>query len=181
FSHDVAVVDFGTGKVRTLVEDAAHPRYSPTGHLLFGRRGTLYAAPFDLERLALAGTPLPILEDVLMWNSPAVFGQLNGLVYYDLAREGTLLFSPLEARLPKRTLVWVDRRGGRVPVSSMKRSYWGPVLSTDGRRLGVSIRLDAESTDAYVLDLDRDAWSRVTSEGAAFFAGWLPDDERFLY
>src|SRR5262249_33825882 len=28
--------------------------------------------------------------------------------------------------------------------------------------------------------LERDAWSRVTSEGAAEFAGWLPDGERFL-
>src|SRR5262249_6000087 len=156
FYHDVAVVDLATGKVRTLVEDAGYPRYAPSGHLWFGRKGTLYAAPFDSGRLALTGTPVPMVEDVLMWNSPAVFGSGSGLVYFDVAREGTLLFSPLEARLPKRTLVWVDRRGGSKPVSSSQRAYDSPVLSPNGRRLGVSVRLDAESTDAFVLALERE-------------------------
>jgi Tol biopolymer transport system component len=186
YEHDVAVVDLGTNQVRTIVEDAGSPRYAPSGHLLFGRRGSLYAAPFDLERLALTGTPVPILDDVFMSNSPARFGDGGGLVHYDLAHDGTLLFSPLEARLPKRKLVWVDRRGGRTSVSPTQRAYDVPALSPDGRRLAVSVRLeDAESSDGFVLDLERDIWTRFSSNGAAEFSwgeffSWLPDGERFV-
>ena len=34
-----------------LLTDAADARYLPTGHLVFLRRGTLWAVPFDLDRL----------------------------------------------------------------------------------------------------------------------------------
>jgi len=177
--HDVAVADLATGKVRTLVEDAGSPRYAPSGHLLFGRGGTLYAAAFDLHRLAVTGPPLPVLEGVFMWNRPGGTGS-SGAVYYDLAREGTLLFSPLEARLPKRTLVWVDRRGGMTTAAASQRSYNLPHLSADGRRLAVAVDWEAESWDVFVLDLERDAWTRVTSDGRTNPGPWLPDGQRLL-
>src|SRR5262249_60604526 len=123
--HDVGVVDLSDGRVRTLVEDAAFPRFAASGHLLFGRKGTLYAVAFDQQRLALDGAPIPVLDGVVMWDHPAISGPTSGFASYDLARDGSLLFSPLEARLPKRALVWLDRRGRGAPVSSSPRSYQG--------------------------------------------------------
>jgi Tol biopolymer transport system component len=32
----------------------------------------------------------------------------------------------------------------------------------------------------FVLDLERDAWTRVTSGGRTSFQAWLPDGERLL-
>src|SRR5262249_32028943 len=47
--------------VRTGGTDA---RYLPTGHLLYGVRGVLYAVRFDLTRLAVVGGATPVVEGV---------------------------------------------------------------------------------------------------------------------
>jgi serine/threonine-protein kinase len=178
--YDVVVVDLATGEVRNLVEDAGSPRYVKSGHLMFGRAGTVFAAPFDLDRLVLTGRPLPVLEGVAMWSHPAGGGSISGVVYYDLAREGTLVFSPLEARLPKRTLVWVDRRGAMTPASMSQRAFGGAGLSPDGQRVAVEVKWEVGSSDVFVLDLQRGAWTRVTSDGRTSVVAWLPDGERLL-
>lgn len=67
--HDVAVANLGTGETRILVENAGCPKYV-SGHLLFGREGIVYAAPFDVERSELRSPPVPVLEGVFMWSSP---------------------------------------------------------------------------------------------------------------
>jgi len=52
--HGVGAIDLETGRRRVLVENASSPRWSPTGHLLFGRHGIVYAAPLDPQRLGQA-------------------------------------------------------------------------------------------------------------------------------
>jgi len=47
-----------TGERRLLVEGGACGRYVPTGHLLYGRANSLYAVPFDINRLAVTGTEI---------------------------------------------------------------------------------------------------------------------------
>jgi serine/threonine-protein kinase len=49
-------VRLGTGQRATLAHDAAFGRFLPSGHLVFVRRGTLYAAPMDAARLILRGS-----------------------------------------------------------------------------------------------------------------------------
>src|SRR5262249_10699739 len=172
-THDVAVVDLSDGRVRTLVERAAFPRFAASGHLLFGRKGTLYAAPFDAERLALTGAPTPVLDGVVMWDHPAITGPVSGFASYDLALDGILLFCPLENRLPKRTLVWLDRRGRTTPASPSQRSYEGAALSPDGRQVATTVSWDVGSRDVFVLDLERQAWTRVTVDAQAYALSWL--------
>ena len=60
-----AVVSLRTGEQRILVEDAAYPRYLPTGHLVFTRPGSLFAVPFSLKRLETSGSPVPLLDDLV--------------------------------------------------------------------------------------------------------------------
>ena len=38
--------------------------YLPSGHLVYMQQNTLFAAPFDLSRLAVTGAPQPVLQDV---------------------------------------------------------------------------------------------------------------------
>jgi serine/threonine-protein kinase len=54
----------GTGRRAMLVRNAASGRYLPSGHLVFVRRGTLYAAPMDAARLVLTGPSVPVLGPV---------------------------------------------------------------------------------------------------------------------
>src|ERR1700676_117120 len=46
----VAVQSLVTGERRNLIQGAS-PRYAPSGHLVYGQRGSLMAVPFDLQRL----------------------------------------------------------------------------------------------------------------------------------
>lgn len=39
-------------------------RYLPTSHLVYVNNGTLFAVPFDTERLEVRGPATPVLEDV---------------------------------------------------------------------------------------------------------------------
>ena len=54
-----------TGRSKILVRGGSHARYVPTGHLVYGKAGTLRAVAFDLERLEVGGTPAPVLEGVV--------------------------------------------------------------------------------------------------------------------
>src|SRR5215467_5615421 len=47
----IAVFSPATGEKRVLVEGGTHPRYSPSGHLVYGRNGNLLAVSFDANGL----------------------------------------------------------------------------------------------------------------------------------
>ncbi len=173
----VGAFDLASGTRKVLVESAGNPRYI-AGHLLFGRDGIVYAAPLDVETLELTRAPAPVLEDVFMWSSPGENNSAGANVYYDVASDGALVFSPREARLPKRTLVLVDREGRREPVSRSQRAYTRPLFSRDGRRIAVSVEMDVGSWGAFVVDIASDAWTRVGGDVTP--AAWMPDSERLL-
>ena len=62
----VHLLDLRTGRQRLLLDDVVAAWYLPTGHLLYVRRdGTALVAPFDLERLAITGPAVPVLDGVL--------------------------------------------------------------------------------------------------------------------
>ena len=179
FNHDVAVANLETGEKRILVENAGCPRYV-SGHLLFGRNGIVYAAPFDAERFELLRPPVPVLEGVFMWSNPGDERSAAGEVYYDVTRNGALLFSPREARLPKRTVVSMDRDGRRKPISESQRAYRVPHFSPDGRRIAVGVESDVRSFSAMVVDIASDAWTLVGGREDYFPEAWMPDSQRLL-
>jgi hypothetical protein len=61
----IALLDAGTRAIETLFRGGTSPRYSPTGHLLFVRSGSLYAIRFDPERGTVAGTERKLLDGVM--------------------------------------------------------------------------------------------------------------------
>jgi hypothetical protein len=65
---NIDVVSLKTGERKTVQRGGLFPRYLATssgaGHLVYLHQITLFAVPFDPGRLALAGMPEPILEDV---------------------------------------------------------------------------------------------------------------------
>ena len=179
FDQDIAVLDFATGSTAILVKDASYPRYTPNGRLIYARAGILYGAPFDLERLQVTGTALPVLEGVAMTSSPGGTGSVSGAASYDVAREGSLVFSPRESRFPRRSLVWVDREGRMEPLDPAARAYHEPALSPDGRRLAVIVN-DADFQGASILNIERGAWTRVNDLHSDRHFGWMPDGEGLL-
>jgi len=168
----IAVQSLETGGRRILVEGGTFPRYVPTGHIVFARgstlAGSLLAVPFDLERLEITGSPVPVLEDV------GTAGQ------FSLSRDGSLIYASGTV-LSNNLLVWVDRQGVERSVTEILRAYRDPRLSPDGRRLAVTI-LDAKGEDVWVLDLGRGTLTRLTfGEGRSTRPLWSPDGERILF
>ena len=62
----IAVLNLDTGEQRVLVPGGSYPRYSPTGHLIYGVSGTLRAVAFDVDRLEVTDpNPVPVLAGVV--------------------------------------------------------------------------------------------------------------------
>ena len=125
-------------------------RFISTGHIVFARPNSLWAVPFDPERLELTGSPAPILEDIRV--NP------GGLANYAIADDGSLVYLPGSLASEGR-LVWVDREGAVEPLGAPARGYDEPRLSPDGRRLAVSI--NEENTDIWVFELERQTLTPV--------------------
>ena len=95
----------------------SYPRYSPTGHLIYGVGGTLRAVLFDLDRLEVTDpNPVPVLEGVVTKPS--------GAADFDIAADGSLVYIEGEGTVGiERTLVWVDRQGTETTVPAKPDTY----------------------------------------------------------
>ena len=141
------------------------PRYSPTGHLLYARAGTLFAVPFNLDTLTAVGEPTPVVRDLLQTNA--------GFPYYDFAANGTLVYASGIAGAP-RTLTWVTRNGTEQPVAAPAREYDWPRVSPDGQKIAVEV-----TGQTWTYDVARDTLTRLTFEGTANDSpAWSPDGSR---
>jgi serine/threonine-protein kinase len=89
---------------RVLIEGGTHAQYVPTGHLVYSRANTLMAVPFDLARLEITGSPLPVVVGV--WQ-----GAVSGVAQFAFSDLGSLVYVPGSSAAAERTLVWVNRQG----------------------------------------------------------------------
>ena len=151
----IAVFSLQTGQKKVLVEPGMHPRYSPSGHLVYARNGNLLAVRFDPQRLEVQGQPFTVLEGVLMSRN-------TGAANYDISAGGDLIYAPGKADGGARTLFWVDRNGKAEPVPLPPRSYLHPRLSPDARLLAIEV--EGPNHDFYVYDFARGVFSKMTTD-----------------
>ncbi|MHC4632499.1 MAG: TolB family protein, partial [Planctomycetota bacterium] len=173
FDGRIAVLSLETGKRHDLGTKGGKPQYTSSGHLVFARAGKLLAAPFDLERLELTGSAVPVREDVMTYP----------VSHFSLSSDGSLAYVPVVGGVMKNTLVWVSNEGEVEPLpSSIPASrYLWPRISPDGRLLAVTAR-ERGNWDIYICDLARDAHRRFTfNEGIDECAVWTPDGKRLTY
>jgi Tol biopolymer transport system component len=76
-------------------------------------------------------------------------------------------------------LMWVDRNGWTRPLTEARRAYVEPRLSPDGKRLAVTIRTD--TAYLWIYDLERDAFTRLSSRAEEDAPNWTPDGERISF
>jgi len=167
----IAAADVATGKQTILVKGGTCGRYARTGHLLYVRAGTLFAAPFDPDRLALTGTAVPVVGDV--------FENTNGGADYAVSPAGTLVYSPGGLQLTPRSLLWVDRAGKATPASQLRRSFGSPRVSPDGKRVAMVVQ--GETYDVWTLDLERDTLTRLSFGKDDTYPLWSPDGRRIVF
>jgi serine/threonine-protein kinase len=164
----IVVQRFPTGERKVLVEGGTNPHYVSSGHLVFGRAGTLMAAPFDLARLEVTGPAVPILEGVL---------QSGNSLQLSVSNSGALVYVTGSFAEAQRRLVWVDRDGKTEPPPAPPRSY-GPLrLSPDGQRISTLI-----DGNVWVYDIRRDTLTRLTFEpSGSGYSAWTPDGKRIAF
>jgi serine/threonine protein kinase/Tol biopolymer transport system component len=164
----VEVVSTTTGRRQALVDRGTFPVYAASGHLLFVRDGSLLAAPFDVKRVQLTGSPVPVVSNVAVGGA--------GGAMMTVSRTGSLLTAPVASA---DRLVWVSRGGdetefGRTPPGIVRF----PRIAPDGRRVALSI----DATDVWVIDSVREASTRLTSgqvTGGNIL--WTPDGRQILF
>ena len=58
---DLILQSLPSGARKVVERGAYYGRYVPSGHLVYVREGTLWAEPFDLDRLEVTGPPVPVI------------------------------------------------------------------------------------------------------------------------
>ena len=175
--HDLMVLDLHTG-VRRLLTRAVGGRYAASGHLLYVTwDGTLFAAPFDQERLTLAGDAVPIAQGLRVGGF--------GATELSVTRDGTLLYTA-GASAGVSQLYWRRRDGsgefvdpnwpGGLLVRSLTLSPDARQLVFDAFAMEVSI-----VADVWVKQLDRGPISRLTFSSEVVSPVWSADGRSVLY
>jgi Tol biopolymer transport system component len=145
------------------------------GQLLFLRANSLMAQPFDAERGALTGEPIPIADQVQTLGNPGAVG------LFSVSKNGVLVYQPIA--MGNSRLTWFDRGGRAVGTVSDEATYGDVEISPDGKRVAVSIfDTSQRSGDIWIVDIARGIRSRFTFDGAdESTASWSPDGSRLAF
>jgi Tol biopolymer transport system component len=160
-----------TGERRILVPGASGGRYVASGHLLYSRDDALMVVPFDLARLQVSGSAVPLPERALDDEGP----------HFSVSDSGILAYVPASARRFERRLVWVDAAGNVEPLPIPSRAYTDPTISPDGRSVAFTTLGAVETIGIY--DFARHTLSALTATtaGSSQAPVWAPDGSRLAY
>ena len=170
--QDVAVLDPGGSDPRILIRGASHPRYLPTGQVVYVHAGALLAVKFDVSKLALSGTPVSVVEGIgRTWS---------GDTDYSISNNGTLVYEADTGVKTGGLFVLVDRKGNIQPVSARRGNYSEFSISPNGR--SIASRVYAVNDDIWTYDIASGAPLRFTFEPRdEIFPRWTPDGARIAY
>src|SRR5712692_6532771 len=171
----IEVLSISSGKRDVVFIGGVFGFYVPTGHLLYAVGETIRAIPFDLDRLAVTGAALPVVDSVAM-------NPTDGAAAFDVSENGTLAYLPVSSYVKETELVLVDRRGTEARALPASGRYDHPRLSPEGGRIAVDIRSANSLGDIWVFQVGRAGGLRLTAEGGRDFgAEWTPDGRELIY
>ena len=163
---------------RRLLASTSGPVYVPSsdsdfGHVLFLRRGTLMAQPFDAHRLKLSGEAVQVAAQVGSFIDYGLFSaSSNGVLVYRSAVGQSY------------QLTWFDRQGRLLGTVAEPAGYNSMALSPDGRRVAAS-RTNPENTpnwDVWLIDVGRNTSTRLTYDQVrATFPVWSADGSSVIF
>jgi hypothetical protein len=155
----------GTRKV--LVRGGTYGRYVSNGYLTYVNQGTLFAVPFDLNRMEASSTAaVPVLDDVA-YSSTFGFAQL------DVSRTGTLVYRRSAAR-GQLVAAWLDSSGKTEPLPMKPGQYTFPRLSPDGRRLALAVT-NSGITNIWIHERQSRGFTPLNSSPGEYSPTWSRD------
>ena len=169
---DIVVMDPKTGQRRVLVRGGHQPRYVPPGYLVFSTAGALHAVRFDLSRLEVVGTPVPVVDRVIT--------KTTGGTDFAVSRNGSLLYASGDPVTPVDTFAWVDRDGREEAIRVPPHVYVMVRVSPDGQYAVFDAR--DEDFDLWLWDFRRRTMERLTSQPESDgYPVWSRNENRRLY
>ena len=169
--YKTIVQSLDTGE-QTAVLEYEFGRYLPTGHFVYWAEGSLFAVPFDLNKLEFTGGAASMIEagvDSVISNS------------------GTLVYVPQTVGAdggtasPQRTLVWVYRDGREEPLGADPNDYRSLDISPDGTKVALEVDIDG-NRDIRIWDTVRKTFSRLTfDEASDYIPLWSQDGQRVFF
>ena len=147
----------------------------PTGHLVYAVGGTLLAVPFDLDRQAVKGAPVSVVEGVRRADASSTGG-----AHYSFASNGTLVYiaGPLSPRLD---VALTDRKGSVERLGLPPHLYEAPRVSPDGTRIAVGTDDGGEAVIWMYRLSGGAAIQRVTFGGNNRFPVWSSNGKRLAF
>jgi Tol biopolymer transport system component/DNA-binding winged helix-turn-helix (wHTH) protein len=160
---------------RTIVQRGGYfGRYAASGHIVYMQDDTLFAMPFDLQRLNVTGRAARTIDGIQSDVS-------RGSAQLALSQTGTMAYVPGRNTFDARPIAWMDRTGTLATLRAEPADWYNAEFSPDGRRIAMDIRAAGQS-DIWVYDWSRGTLTRVTSETMnEEFPVWTPDGARLVY
>ena len=167
-------LDTLTWRQLDLIADAGQAQYVSSEHLVFAQAGGLVAAPFDLDRGEVTGTPVPLFDGVYSRR----LAQL-AVSHFAISDTGTLAYVP--GNPVESALVLVDRQGQDLgDLMADRGTYRSPRLSPDGSRAAFEFS-EAGPRNIQVYDIERGTRSTPTNVGANIRPVWTADSEHVAF
>ena len=176
----IEVMTLADRRRKIVSRGGTYGRYLPTsdgaGHLVYLNKGTLFAIPFNLDKLETRGTAVPVVDDVA-YEAQTRTAQLDfswapsghgNFVYRRGSGSSSFLM----------TMQWVDPAGKREPLRAKPGFYADPNVSPDGRRVVLLLLTEGGTRDVWAYDQQRDVMTRLTFGGGPYGNPvWSPDGQ----
>ena len=134
--------------------------YVDSGHLVFARRGELFATPIDVINQEVAGPTRLVATGV---QSTAVGFDLLGWSNLSAARNGRLIYTAEHSSASDdNLLVWVDRNGTVSDIDGVAAAHHTPRVASDESAITMTVRSGTFTRDLWVYDIADDQRRQVT-------------------
>jgi serine/threonine-protein kinase len=164
-NNSIWALSLNSGERKNLL-DGSRPLYVPTGHMVYERGGSLYAVPFDIDKLQVVGSTTPLAQKLRV-PSP-------GFAQFAVSDNGTLVYVPGSGGVTGE-LVWMDRQG-RTEALDIRRNFVRVRISPDGQRVALEIQEGSTlSANIWIYDLARGTLTPLTFEDRNGNPVWSPD------
>lgn len=161
---------------KLLLQAAYNARYASSGHIVFMRDASLWAAPFDQETLELVGPQVPVIQNI---ETSSRWGHAT----YAFSNTGRLVFlrgGNVAEGAGRIDISRLDRAGIAKPVPLPEGVYGNLALSPDGKQLALT-KYEGTNSDIWVWDLDQEIFGRLTFGADSAVPIWSKDGSSIIY
>jgi serine/threonine-protein kinase len=162
------------GASKIVVRGAHYARYLRSGHLLYAQGATLFAVPFDVNRLEVTGRSVEVVRGVMGFK-------VSGASLFDVSDTGTLVYVAGELIGTEAPMLWMRRDGTTTAMRALPRDWRAPQFSPDGKRIAFHLD-DGRQLDIYTYEWERDFTTRLTFDPSVHsYPVWSPDGRAIVF